>query len=158
MKTLLTPTDYSNAGTNAMHYAAALAREAGAKLVLYNGLKLPVHAANTLLTATTISKLIEENKVKLQKLAAETSKQYGIEVEPYCSMSFVVEEIGDLVEKLKVDLVVMGMREESVHFGCLGSVTAYVVEQALFPVPLFRKSRKRWWKKHWRNTAPWMLQ
>lgn len=134
MKTLLVPTDYSNAGNNAMHYAAALAREAEAKLVLFNALKLPVHAANTLLTANTISRLIEDNKVRLQRLAAEVSKQYGIEVEPYCSVSFVAEELSDLVERLEVDLVVMGMREENDDFGYFGSVTAYVVEQALFPV------------------------
>ena len=134
MKTILVPTDYSNAGNNAMHYAAALAREAEAKLVLYNALKLPVHAANTLLTANSLSKLINENKVKLQRLAADVSKQYGIEVEPYCSVSIVAEEIIELVEKLKVDLVVMGMREGSDDFGYFGSVTAYVVEQALFPV------------------------
>lgn len=134
MKTILAATDYSNAGTNALYYAAALAGKTNAKLFIYNSFKIPALAANTILSSTGISALVDENKVKLQFLASSLSKQYGIAVEPICNISYVAEEISHLVKKLKADLVVMGMRGKNAEYGYFGSVTSYVIGQASFPV------------------------
>ena len=134
MKTILVATDYSNAATNALNYAAALARETEAKIILYNAFQLPVHAANTLLSATGVSELIDENKRRLRSLATSISRQFGIKVESISNISYVAEEIGFLVKKMNVDLVVMGMKGKETDSGFFGSVTTYVIGEASYPV------------------------
>lgn len=134
MKTILVATDYSNAANNAVHYGAALARESEAKLILFNAFKIPPHAANTLLSATGVTELLKENKLKLKLQASSITKQYGIETEVITNISYVAEEVERLALKLKADLVVMGMRGKNAEPGFFGSVTTFVIGQGTLPV------------------------
>src|SRR5690606_26392174 len=133
MKTILVATDYSKAASNATNYAAALARDMGAKLIMYNALQISVHTANSLIPATGIDDLLNANKAKLKKLADTISSSYKIEVDTLSKFSYVSDELKDHVENLKADMVVMGMRSKGVD-GFFGSTTTQVISNARFPV------------------------
>jgi nucleotide-binding universal stress UspA family protein len=58
MITILVATDFSTIADNAVEYAAALAKQFHAKLILYNAFMIPVHAANSLINAASFQSLL----------------------------------------------------------------------------------------------------
>ena len=81
MKTIIAATDFSEEAENAIQYAAALAQQTGAKVLLFNSFSLPVHTANSLLPEEVIRRIEEDNKLLLRDTAAEWAERYGIEVD-----------------------------------------------------------------------------
>lgn len=142
MKTIIVATDLSKDANNALEYAAALARLANAKLVLYNSFVIPPHAANTLLPASGIEKMIASNKASLEYIALKTSMNYDIEVSTISKLADIQEELDKLVDEYKAELVVMGMRGDSIDQKLFGNTTTSIIAHAKYPVLVIPQDAK----------------
>lgn len=134
MSTIIVATDFSEVADNAVEYAAQLAKHFQSKLILFNAFKLPVHAANTLLPASAIHELLEENQVLLEGKADLIGFSYDIKTGHETSFSFVEEELQNLVNKYEADLVVFGMSTKTFEQDLLGNNTTMAIRKMQFPV------------------------
>ena len=80
MYSILVATNFSRTSDNAVLYSASLAQLLNIKLVLFNAFKLPIHASNARISATSMDALIESTKEKLRKQAAWLIKNYKITI------------------------------------------------------------------------------
>ncbi|AHM58530.1 UspA domain-containing protein [Flammeovirgaceae bacterium 311] len=134
MKTIIVATDYSKAACNALAYAAALARQWQAKIVLFNSFQLPAPAANALFLAERKGRFLAENRARLKGIAEQTALLYNIKVGWSTNFSFITEELDVQVELLDADLVVMGMRGSSEERKIFGNSTTSIIRHAKYPV------------------------
>lgn len=65
MLTILVTTDFSPVAENAVAYAASLAKQFNAKIILFNAFKLSVHASNARISAAGMSELFSKNLTRL---------------------------------------------------------------------------------------------
>lgn len=135
MKTIIAATDFSEEAENAIQYAAALAKQTGAKLLLFNSFNLPVHTANSLLPEEVIRRMEEDNKLLLCERAAELAERYGIDVGIKSGLFLLIEEGLDvLYQESQADLVVMGMAARSIEQDIFGNTTTSVILKLKYPV------------------------
>lgn len=134
MKTIIVATDLSKDANNALEFAASLAKCIDAKIVLYNSFMLPTHAANTLIPASGIEKMLESNNASLQYAALRISCTYDIKTEWVSNLGNVEEELDAQVKKYNADLVVLGMRGNSLDQKLFGNTTTSVIRHARYPV------------------------
>lgn len=134
MKTIIVATDYSAEATHAMHYAAALARQTRAHLVLFNSYQLPETTAKDLPSPAEIDKQLIDNRAYFEGIAIGLAKQYGIKVDCWTNLIYVAEELDMLVRRYKADLVVMGMWRNAWEDALFGNTTTFVIHQASYPV------------------------
>lgn len=134
MKTILIATDYSRASTNALEYAATLARSTGAKLAIINAHTFSVPMAASATSLYGVKLIMAENQERLEKLAKVISRTYRIVTEAI-SVNGAIEDVLDRhVHRLGADLVVMGMKGGSFSRKLFGSSTTYVMEHASYPL------------------------
>ncbi|MBT33134.1 MAG: hypothetical protein CMO01_26030 [Thalassobius sp.] len=134
MKTIIVATDYSNAASNALSYAAELANVINAKLVLFNVYHLNIHASNARLSPDKIDQMVKNNEIRLQELADETAQKYNLSVNWYSKMANTVEELEAYATTNTVDLVVMGMETNLMEYRLFGNTTTAAVRRLKFPV------------------------
>lgn len=134
MKTLLVATDYSEASNRALEYAGLLARHIQAKIVLYNAFELPGEPGLLGHVSPHISKLLDENKLRLQEQANRIAQQFSVEVSCMSTISYTEEEIDRLAKELPADLVVMGMKKEAAAYPYFGSTTTAIIGKGKYPV------------------------
>jgi nucleotide-binding universal stress UspA family protein len=134
MKTIIVATDYSPVAENAVIYAANIAKDQGARLIVFNSFSLPVHASNTLFSAHAFQEILDANLDDLKKRTEIISKDYNITVIPECIYSFVEDEILGLIEKYSADLVVLGMQKKTVEQSLWGNTTTAAIKKLKFPV------------------------
>lgn len=134
MKTIIVATDYSAEATNAMHYAAALARQTRARIVLFNSYQLPDDRPKSRYTIAEIEQLLAENRAYLEGVAEKLAGRYGIRVDSWTNHTFVAEELEVLVQQYKAELVVMGMWKNAWEDTLFGNTTTFVIRQANYPV------------------------
>jgi nucleotide-binding universal stress UspA family protein len=107
MKNILVTTDFSQPAYNAVVFAAQLAQQAGARLILFHA----YHPA-ILLEEETIwadpEVLEKEVQEKIDQLARELHKTYNISVTRVLKPGFAVDEILDVSKKVKADLLIIG--------------------------------------------------
>ena len=136
MKTILVPTDFSTAASNAVEYAVEIAKLSKAKLVLFHAYIVPVIPAETTLVITADE--MERNAMKgLKKIAKEIHQESGkeITIDCVCRNGFAVDEINGYAEENKVDLIVMGMEGTGyIMEKIIGSTTTTVIKKSKFPV------------------------
>lgn len=131
---ILVATDFSAIADNAVEYAAALCKQFNAKLILYNAFIVPVHAANTLLTAESFQEMLDKNQNKLRQSAEAVSLSYGIQVVYESTYSFVEDELKNLLLKYEASLVVLGMSTKNLEQDLMGNTTTAVIKKMKFPV------------------------
>ena len=134
MKNILVCTDFSPNAHLAARTAAELAGKAGARLVLFHA----YHPA-VLLEEDTIwadPELLEhEVQEKIDQLAHELHKDFGVSVTRILKPGFPVEEILALAPKVKADLVVLGWRGAGKRLiAGAGKVAAELLKNADFPM------------------------
>lgn len=134
MNPLIVATDFSEVAENAVEYAAAIAKHNKAKLVLYNSFVIPIHAANTLLPAASIQKLITDNEIRLIERALSLSIDYEIEVEHESDLSFVQDALKSLIDKHQAALVVLGMNTKTLEQDLWGNTTTSAIKRLNLPV------------------------
>ncbi|ATP58703.1 universal stress protein [Pedobacter ginsengisoli] len=134
MNPIIVATDFSEVAENAVEYAAAVAKHNDAKLILYNSFVIPTHAANTLLPAASIQKLITDNEIRLIERALTISIDYDIEVEHESDLSFVQDALKSLIEKHQAALVVLGMNTKTLEQDLWGNTTTSAIKRLNLPV------------------------
>jgi nucleotide-binding universal stress UspA family protein len=135
MKTIIAATDYAELAENAVDYAAAaIAGLDNYRLVLFNDFSMPIHAMSKAVSAQDVQDMIDENKVLLNAKALLLAEQYGIEVIPVTTFSFVAGAIKELVDKYVPALIVLGMEEKTLEQELLGNTTTSVIKKMHVPV------------------------
>lgn len=132
--TIIVATDFSDVATNAEEYAAAIAKNNNAKLVLFNSFVIPMHAANSLLPGSSFQKLLNENEIRLIERSLSLSIAYEIEVDHESAFSFVEDELKRLIVKYDAGLVVLGMRTKTLEQDLWGNTTTTAIKKLKFPV------------------------
>src|SRR5258705_7726104 len=108
MRTILVATDFSPIADNAVEYAAAVAKQFEARLVLFNAFTLSVHAANSLVPASAFLELFNKNETRLKEKASLIASAYDIKVVHESKFSFIGEELKVLLDKYNVNIIVLG--------------------------------------------------
>lgn len=134
MKTIIATTDFSRAAHNALVFAAALARDMQAKLILFNAYNPAIPTAPAPLALPAIEELLAENAARLQAVGERIAKQHDVEVECQTTTGILKEELDKLVNRRRADLVIMGMRGASLSRSLFGSITTAVLYHAHYPV------------------------
>ena len=134
MKTILVPTDFSKSANNAALYAANLAKEMKARILLYNVYDFPIGVAGDYaVPLITPSELKKESENLLKKTAANLQKIAPIEIKCKAMMGAAIDEI--LAEERKASFIVMGMKGAGKLSELLiGSITTGVLKKTKKPL------------------------
>jgi nucleotide-binding universal stress UspA family protein len=134
MKTILVPTDFSNAAMNAAEYAMSFAKEINANVLLMHAYNVPMALAGDVpILAITPEELQKDNEKLLKKEAARLKKKTNVEIKYKAKMGLAVDEIRE--EEKKVDFIVMGMTGAGkLSEFLLGSITTATLKKVKTPV------------------------
>lgn len=134
MKTILVPTDFSEAANNAAEYAANLAKKINADVLLFHVYHMPVPVSTEApMLVISPDDLQKKNEAQLKKEAAHLSKKTNVEVKYMAKMGLAVDEI--LEEEKNVNLVVMGMKGAGkLSEVLMGSITTATLRKATTPM------------------------
>lgn len=131
---IIAATNFSVIATNAVTYAAELAQLTGSKLILFNSFTLSIHSSNYRISAEGLQKELESATWRLNNLGKDLAKLFDIEVECFCSYSFLEDQLQQIIEESKAELVVMGMAERTFEQELLGNTTTSVIKNLNIPV------------------------
>lgn len=134
MSTFIVATDFSKEAENALEYAGALAKQISAKVILFNSYSIPIHAANSLLSAASYQELIDHNNTILKARAKKLADTYGIEAGFECGLMDLANELELLMVKHNARFVVMGMAPKSLEQDLFGNTTTSAIMRLKFPV------------------------
>ncbi len=136
MKNIVVPTDYSENATHAMHYAAALAQKAQARLVLYHSFPYPVVTdLPPDILQGFIDNTIAEHLERLNEIKQSVEKKYAIEVACVAEVGSVMRDLPTIMAQEKGDLAVMGLRGANPALNILmGSSTTDILRQGTVPL------------------------
>lgn len=133
MKTILVPTDFSDAANNAAEYAAHLSKDLDAKVVLFHVYHFPMVVAESSEMVITPEDLEKENELFLKKSVLELEKRTGIKVSYKSKMGLAVDEIVE--EEEHASYIVMGMKGANrLSEALMGSITTAVLGKSRKPV------------------------
>lgn len=136
IRKILVPTDFSANARNAVDYAVQIAKNLNSKIVLFHSTHVPVISANEVVMSVNPEQLEKDSQIRLENLRNEILRDYAnVEMENQTSIGFAVDEITNIVNEQKIDLVVMGTKGASgVTEMLIGSNTADVIERCKCPV------------------------
>jgi len=134
MKTIIIASDYSATANNALQYAASLARVFKADLLLFNVFHPSVHVSNSLVSAGAMDHIIKNNEDQLNQLAAETARQYQINVTGVSRAADTIEALEDYISSHPADLLVMGMDSGLTEYQLFGNTTTAAIRRLKCPV------------------------
>ncbi len=134
MKTILVPTDYSNAAKNAADYAINFAKEIKARVLLFHAYNLPiVPSPDALILVPTAGEWHKENEDLLKIEVARLRKKTTIEIGYKAVMGLAVDEIKE--EEKKADFIIMGITGAGpISEKLLGSITTATLKKVNKPV------------------------
>ncbi len=137
MKTILTATDFSKTGNNAVNYAANLALVTKSKLILFHA----YHSPELISEAPAIStredfQLEEKSNEQFDLMVSYLIKCYGSDLDiEYISISgFASDEITDIAKKKNIDLVVIGTHESEEGTNHFWNNTIEILRHTYYPV------------------------
>ncbi len=143
MKTILVPLDYSENSLNALEYAAHLADDLKAKIVLLHIFELPVSSTEMPVITVTPGELEEIHNSKMKEIADKIHQQHTIEIKWECIPGYSVEEIIRKIKSIDADLTVMGIRGVNLISELLiGSVATGVARNAEHAVLIIPENAK----------------
>ncbi|MBA2612746.1 MAG: universal stress protein [Bacteroidetes bacterium] len=137
MKTILVPTDFSDAAKNASIYAAEFAKSIRGKIILYHAYHLPIMITTD--TPTTVmmdmQMVEEENLERLKKEAHHLKEKTGVDITYRITEGFAVDEILEIERSQNPDLIIMGMQQsQPLNEFLVGGIATDVIRQSLVPV------------------------
>jgi nucleotide-binding universal stress UspA family protein len=137
MKTIIVPTDFSPIATNAMNFAAEMAVNINAGLMLLHVYQVPVSMTDVPVVLVSADELKKESEAKLQEiknaLAHITSGKIKVYTE--ARMGDVSDELEDVCKHIKPFAVIMGTRGTSgVERVLFGSTTLTAIRHLTWPV------------------------
>ena len=145
MKTILVPTDFSEAARNASEYAAAYAKEFGFKLLLCHIYHLPVISVpeEPLLVLDDPKQLKKNQLQSLNEEAEFLIKQTNIQIECRVAEGFAVDEILEIEKEVKPELIIMGMETDGAFSELIiGSIATDVIRKTKTPILLIPKKAR----------------
>ncbi|HLP12366.1 MAG TPA: universal stress protein [Flavobacteriales bacterium] len=132
MKTILVPTDFSEAAKNAADYAAGLAKDLKARIILLNVSEKPIvltEVPGKITDPDKLTRACEESLKNESKRLAQT----GVDVKYHLRTGFLSDEI--LEDEKNASLVVMGLKGTSnLDAVVIGSMTTSVLHKSSKPV------------------------
>lgn len=143
MKKILLPTDFSNNAQNALNYALNLFKNEPCKFYLLNTYTPIIYSYDYRMSAGgylgEIADVVRENSLeKLEEIEKELNKNFknqAHQFEVISSFNLLTDEIKDIVNKQKIDLIVMGTKGASgVKEVLFGSNTIHTIKKAECPV------------------------
>lgn len=134
MKTILAATDHSPVAVNAVEYAAQLARESGASLVLFSVYKVSIHASNSLASASTIQHMADKSEDRLREAAEEIADRFSVEVSWHLGNDDTIQSLKNYTLSNPVDLVVMGIESDLLEYKLIGNTTTAAIQLMQFPL------------------------
>jgi nucleotide-binding universal stress UspA family protein len=135
MKTIIVPTDFSSISENACLYAANMATDIKAELVLFHTMELPIAVAEYPVTEDVFDETGIEKELDALKNKLHSATNNNINIKTRNIVGSAEYEIKKLCETTKPFAVVMGTHSSSVldRF-FLGSITVYIAKHLQFPV------------------------
>jgi nucleotide-binding universal stress UspA family protein len=137
MKTILVPTDFSACAGNAMEYALELASLSGAQIVILNVYHMPLPAGEMPLALVSPQEIIGHSNEQIRELenAIRSTSQGRFPVRSLTRQGFASEEIVNVADEIKADLIVMGIKGTTSSAAVLmGSVATTVSRKGKTPV------------------------
>ncbi len=137
MKTLIVPTDFSPASFNAMHYAADMAREINASILLLHVYQVPLSFTEIPVPALSASEMkdIGEERIRLLKTELEHVTSGSLKVYTEVCLGDPASEISRVCTQIQPFAVVMGTHGGSgVERLLLGSTTLQTIRHNRWPV------------------------
>ncbi len=146
MKTILVPTDFSKNSSNAINYAAEIAKLSKAELVLMHIYYIPVVTADAPVVMPAWSDIEKDCLAALKKTARSIHAKYGksLAIKCVCRMGFAVDEtIKQYTEEKKIDMVIMGMHGAGyLTEKLIGSNTSALIKKSDCPVMVINEHVK----------------
>lgn len=134
MKNILATTDFSQPANAAVVFAAALAKSTGARLVLFHAYHPAVLLEEDTIWADT-EILEKEVQEKIDQLAHNLHKDYGVSVTRVLKPGFAVDEILAVSKKVKADLLIIGTEGAGKRLKTgSGKICTEVLKKAELPV------------------------
>ncbi|QEC42004.1 universal stress protein [Pseudobacter ginsenosidimutans] len=134
MQNILVPVDFSPVSRNAAIYAAELAKQFNAKLVLFHAYMLPTPVSEVPYVMVTADEMQKENEALIKKEADQLHDTYKIEVEWLVQIGIASDEIKQLAKDKNSDIIVMGMKGAGGLDKIIGSTTTNVIRKVKVPV------------------------
>lgn len=142
MKTLLVPTDFSEAADNAAMYAAGLAKLSGASLVLFHAYHVPTIISEQVVALPSMDEIEQECYKRLSALKEKIDNMPGgdIPITYLCRCGFAADEISLVSKEIHADLIIAGMRGSGyITDKLFGNVTTALIHKPLCPMLVISK-------------------
>ncbi len=137
MKTILVPTDFSDASRNAAIYAAEFAKIMHCEVVLFHTYLVPIVIASDMPTTIMMDpEVLKQETIELLKKEAEAVGEItGSKLAYEVIEGDPVSEIIEIERNEKPDLIIMGINESGpLSEYIIGSIATDVIRQSLTPV------------------------
>lgn len=145
MKTLLVPTDFSDAARNASRYAIELAKAMNYNVLLLHVFNVPV-LVNGDFSTTEMLDIGQMERDETERLKEEADLLRGnsdVMIDYKAMSGFTVDEISVIEQHEKPDLIVMGLKPTgSISEYVFGSITTDVVKNTQTPVIIVPEATK----------------
>jgi len=145
MKTIIVPTDFSPAAINAMNYAADMALQIDASVMLVNIYQIPVAVTDAPLVMVSVEELRQGAEDRLAELKNDLSRVTSGRLKIYTEaiLGDVVDELQELCEKIDPFALVMGsMGHTALERTLFGSTTLTVIKHLKWPVIAVPKGKE----------------
>jgi len=135
MKTIIVPTDYSENAWHATEYAAHIAKQTGAELVLFHAVELPLITTEVPVDLPSLDELNRHHTQRLSELVGQLKRRFGIRASHKLRVGTAAQLLAPFFRELNADLIVMGLRGTNpIGRLLMGSVTATILQRADLPV------------------------
>lgn len=142
MKTILVPTDFSDASRNASRYAVNLAKALNYRILLLHVFNIPMVAGTDMTTALADLRGLEQShRQRLDEEVDFLKSGSDVAIASRSAEGFTVDEISEIEQKEKPDLIVMGLSASGrISEFVFGSISTDVVRNTQTPVIIVPES------------------
>jgi nucleotide-binding universal stress UspA family protein len=136
MKTILVPTDFSDAAHNALLYTVELAKTIQGKILLYHAYHIPLPQTEGMpMIIEDATEFEKDNIVRIKKEISLLTKTDGVPIDYLTTEGLAVKEIIALEKSKELYLIIMGMKtREVLNEFVFGSVVTDVIRKTATPV------------------------
>lgn len=143
MKKILVPVDFSDASRNATDYATAFAKAFNAEIVLLYALFIPNPVGDFPgYIPLSLADMQGENEAILQREIESLAKKTDVRTDAYVRMGTATVVIKDMVDELKPDLIIMGMKGAGKTGGIFGSTVTSCIRRIECPILIVPENEK----------------
>jgi nucleotide-binding universal stress UspA family protein len=145
MKTIVVPTDFSAISNNAMFYAADMAKEINASLLLFHAYQVPVSMTDVPIVLVSVEELQKNAEAKMAdaKKLLEQKNISDLKIYTETKLGDAIDELENLCQKIKPFAVVMGTKGATgVERVLFGSTALTAIKHLTWPVIVVPPNKK----------------